>query len=102
LPFANAQELSIHFAKHGHKFGIATEKEYEKMADAFMSGAMNANTKECTRPNRTRRCRLDFVRIHFGVACINPSFVLTFYPVDPAVVAFNRDVNGFFTNECAR
>jgi hypothetical protein len=102
LPFPNALELSLHFAKHGHKFGLATEQEYEQMADAFMFGTMNANTQECTRPRRTRRCRMDFVRIHFGVACITPACVITFYPVDSAFVAANGGVNGFFRNECAR
>ena len=102
MPFENAMELKLHFRKHGYKFGLATAADYERMADAFMFGAMNADTQECVRPTGKRRCRLDFTAAHFGVANIAPSFLLTFFPPTVSMIAKHGGMNGFFTDECGR
>ncbi|MCI0403927.1 MAG: hypothetical protein L0212_10450 [Acidobacteria bacterium] len=102
MPFANTLELDIHFKKHGHKFGLATKEEYERLADAFMFGPMNASTKECIRPNGNDRLRFDFVTVHFGVASVAPEFVRTFYPVERRKVLRHGGSAGYFAYECAR
>jgi len=107
MPFADAMERAIHFVKHGHKFGAATEEEYERMADAFLFGEMHADTSECTRPPCVRSGLIDRLRFgstsrHFGVACTQPEFLRTFYPVEPKVIARHGGAPGFFRYECAR
>ena len=102
MPFANPMELGIHFAKHGHKFGLTTAADYELMADAFMNGAMNADTHECTRPSGRDRCRFGYVNRHFGVACVTPVFIRTFYPVSDVKIANRGGSAAFLTYECAK
>lgn len=88
--------------KHGAKFGVTTEAEYEQMADAFMFDAMDADTRECVRPSLTDRLRFKAVNRHFGVACIQPAFVRTFYPVPPKRIAKRGGPEPFFAYECGR
>jgi hypothetical protein len=95
-------QLNIHFQKHGYKFGLKTAAEYEQMADTFMFGMMNADTRECNRPGKKRRCRLEFTAVHFGVAQRIPAFLLSFYPPAASMIAKHGGLNGFFTFECAR
>jgi hypothetical protein len=102
VPFANALELGIHFRKHGHKFGHRTAVEYEKAADAFMFDPMNANTRECVRPNGRRRCRLETVAAHFGVAVVGRKFLITFYPPSPGTIRSHGGMTAYFAHECAR
>src|ERR1035441_1241160 len=94
-------ELGIHFQKHGHKFGPITMAEYERLADQFMFGPMNANTRECTRP-RGKCCRLDFATTYFGVKYPTPPIVLTFFPPSTQTIARHGGLNGFFAFECGR
>ena len=102
MPFANAFERAIHFTKHGHKFGLTNENAYEQMADLFMFGPMNADTRECTRPNGNDRLRCETVIRHFGVATIVPALVLTFYPLKASIIHNHGGINGYFTFECGR
>jgi len=104
VPFANPMELGIHFQKHGHKFGAQSAADYERIADAFMFGPMNADTRECTRPGNIDRLRHDFVTTYFGCVCTgaNPHFLRTFYPVDPRTLARHGGSARFFGFECAR
>jgi hypothetical protein len=102
VPFANALELGIHFRKHGHKFGHRTAAEYEKAADAFMFDAKNANTLECVRPNGRRRCRLETVALHFGVAVVGRKVLITFYPPSLGAIRSRGGKAAYFAYECAR
>lgn len=94
-------QRDIHFKRHGHEFGTATAREYEQLADAFMFGAMNANTHECVRPNRVLRDRMDFVTVHFGVAVIPRPELVTFYIPRPDTVARHGGAAGLFAHYCA-
>src|ERR1017187_7990732 len=87
MPFVNSWERKIHFSKHGHEFGVGTEEEYELMADSFMFGGMTHPTQECTRPNLVDRLRFNGTNRHFGVVCVTPVFIRTFYRVRPAKIA---------------
>ncbi len=102
VPFANSLESALHFKKHGQKFGRADEFEYEKMADQFLFGIMHADTHECVRPNALDRIRFNYNNRHFGVACILPEFVRTFYPVRPITIAKHGGAAGYFAYECGR
>ncbi len=102
MPFANVWERDIHFTRHGYKFGAADAFEYERMADSFMFKVMSAATRECVRPTGIDRLRFKETNRHFGVACINPQFVRTFYPVSPVKVTRHGGPVGFFAYECAR
>jgi hypothetical protein len=102
VPFVNAFELAIHFARHGADVGAATEADYEALADGFLSGPMNATTQECTRPNLIDYLRFDFSNRHFGVLCLQNKCVRTFYPASAQLVARRGGPVGFFSFECAR
>lgn len=102
MPFANAYERAIHFARHGHEFGASTELDYEHMADMFLNRPTTITTRECLRPNRMRRLRVDIANDHFGVAVAGSDTVVTYY-----VVPFHRKhrrggIAGFFASECSR
>jgi hypothetical protein len=104
VPFASVMERNIHFSRHGHEFGFATPDEYEQVADAFMFGAMNADTHECIQASKPRRNRMDFVTVHFGVAVAvaAPEVLLTFYIPRPDTVIRHGGVPGLFAHYCAR
>lgn len=102
VPFANPLELATHFKKHGHKFGHRTAKEYEAAADAFMFDPMSADTRECLRPNRRKRCRMETVLVHFGVAAVGRKILVTFYPPDPRAIKSHGGVIAYFADQCAR
>ena len=72
------------------------------MADEFMFGNMDQDTRECLRGSGADRLRHNFVNAHFGVASVNPEFVRTFYPVERKKLAKHGGSAGFFTHECSR
>ncbi len=101
VPFANQRQLAIHFAKHAHKFGLSTEREYEEMADAFMSQAINADLFECTSPHGSqRRYRLQGSTLYFGVA-VQVTVLITFHPRDAHGVAMRGGPAGFVAHQCS-
>jgi hypothetical protein len=101
VPFSNVMNRDIHFWRHGWEFGVATAEEYERMADAFMMGQMNADTQECIRPNGNLRDRLDFVTVHFGVAEVRRPVLKTFYIPRPDTISRHGGVAGLFAHYCA-
>ena|ERR1017187_5335453 len=102
VPFATVLKRDIHFIKHGHEFGAATATECEQMADAFMFGAINADTHECITPSRQRRKRMNFTNVHFGAAIIVPSILLTFYIPRPDTVLIHGGVANLHAHYCMR
>ncbi len=102
MPFANADERAMHFERHGHEFGAVDEVQYERMADAFMVGPMTITTRECVRPNRTHRVRLNYVNKHFGVAVVNGEIVLTYYIVPLHKIIRRGGIAAVFAYECGR
>lgn|SRR5271166_3888711 len=104
VPFASVMERDIHFRRHGHEFGVGTPDEYEQMADAFMFGAMDADTHECIQASKPRRNRMSFATLHFGVAvvAVPPETLLTFYLPRPSTVARHGGVANLFADYCAR
>lgn len=106
MPFANNFERDLHFAKHGHKFGAASADEYERMADHFMYGPLDQDTRECTRPvgpkGKQDKLRFGFVTHYQAVACIMPAFVRTFHPVELRFIAKRGGEAGYFAYQCGR
>jgi hypothetical protein len=102
MPFASAFERAIHFKKHGHEFGAATELQYEQMADTFMVAPMALTVRECVRPNGTDRLRINIANHHFGVAVVATTIILTYYIVPLHQITRRDGIVGFFEYECAR
>jgi len=102
MPFANPLERELHFIKHGHKFGATNAQEYERMADVFMFGPMDVDTKECIRPRKIDRVRFGFGTHYEGVACVVPEFVRTFYPVRAVIITRHGGEAEYFAYECGR
>jgi pyocin large subunit-like protein len=92
-----------HFLKHGADFGASTAEEYEQMAEEFMFGERDKNTRECTRPNHGQRIRFDFWSRRFGSAESAVSEHLrTFYRVRQAHIDYHGGENAYFGWECGR
>jgi hypothetical protein len=102
VPFATVYERDIHFHKHGAGVGAATEADYEAMADLFMFGPMNVNTRDCTRPNGVDYLRMELIRTDFGVTCLTTSFVRTFYRPAPLKIWNRGGTIRFLAFECAK
>ncbi len=102
MPFDNKWERDTHFAKHGHEFGAVDAEEYERMADAFMFGALEPDVQECIRPSGVDRLRFGFITRRLGVACTLPVFIRTFHVVTISAIAAHRDSRRYFQWQCGR
>lgn len=102
MPFANADERAMHFQRHGREFGAGTELEYEQMADAFMISPLTLTMRECIRPNRTDRVRINIANNHFGVGVVASAVIRTFYVVPLHKVIRRGGIVALFNYECAR
>ena len=102
MPFATSLDRATHFIRHGTEFGCATEIEYEQLAEQFLFGPLEAVTLECVRPNGNDRLRFRPTNRDFGVACVIPAFIRTFYRERLLKIQKHGGPNGFFGYECAR
>jgi filamentous hemagglutinin len=102
MPFQDTLERDLHFAKHGHEFGASDAIEYERMADAFMFGAMAIEVRECTRPHSGDRIRFGFITYRFGVVCAVPQFVRTFHVVRLPLIMRHGGTAGYFAWQCGK
>lgn len=104
MPFASLYERDLHFTKHGQKFGARDAREYERMADRFMYGPMDAATNQCIRPEAIDRVRFGFVTHYEGIArqVPAPEVIRTFYPVRLTTIARRGGEAAYFVFECKR
>ncbi len=102
MPFADPLHRATHFARHGAEFGCATEAEYEELAEQFLFGPMDVLTRQCLRPNGNDRLRFRAIDRDFGVACVRPAFIRTFYKVSLLKIRRHGGPDDFFADECAR
>ena len=106
MPFANQLERDLHFAKHGHKFGASDADEYERMADHFMYGPLDSDTRKCKRPvgplGPGDLFRFGFVSHYEAAACVQPAFVRTFHPVEIRHILRCGGEEGYFSYQCSR
>ena len=94
---------AIHFARHGHEFGARDEFDYERMADEFLYGPMVPPTAECFRlMGRGDRVRFSPASLHFGVVCMAPEYIRTFYIPNMAWIISHGGTAGFWAYECGR
>ena len=73
VPFVSPYLLQIHFEKHRRDFGVATEQEYEQLADRFMSQSANADLFDGVCVNPRPNGMYDRMRLHgktrwYGIA----------------------------------
>jgi hypothetical protein len=101
VPFANPVTRDKHFQRHGHKVAARDPAHYEQLADAFMSGAMDADTQEGVRIINGDRIRLHFVDYRFGVAS-HPLIVRTFYTIAASQIAYRGGCGPYLAHQCAR
>jgi RHS repeat-associated protein len=81
--FGDNAKLQDHFNRHGGDFGATSARQYDTMADGFLTGPRQSGVLEKIRPNG------DVVRFNpttdeFGVVSGN-GIVRTYYKPDPAV-----------------
>jgi hypothetical protein len=93
----------IHFQKHGHEFAALDAADYERMADEFMFGAMDAHTRQCHRPLQGSRLRFSTWNRRFGTAAaVAPEFVKTYHIVAQGIVNSHGGDMAYFGWECGR
>lgn len=103
--------LTQHFSDHHAEFpSIATEDEYEALADKFLTQPLGANTLECyrTRPDGTRgaRVRYNTITQEYGILR-QDNYISSYYIAAPRSPRNPRG-HGFPTNldyfrwDCAR
>ena len=102
VPFDTQMKRDIHFQKHGHEFGAVDAADYERMADDFMFGLMNAYTRECQRPNHGSRLRFNTWNRRFGSASVAPAHLKTFYRVNWGTINYHGGELQYFAWECGR
>ncbi len=82
------------------EFGVATEEEYELLADTFLGAPLEQGAIECTRVSNGDIIRYNRMTDEFGV-CSADGFIKTYFKPDPA---FHRQPTNpdYFRKECKR
>ena len=100
VPFASKYKRESHFLSHGHKVGAASEEEYERMADEFISRLKNPDLYDCIRNLVTNdRIRLEGRTLYFGIA-YGVLIIKSFYPKDANAIAADGGPAGFVARKC--
>lgn len=100
VPFANANQLADHAAKHQDEFGAADATEYLAMAEAFCYGPLGPNMHECTRTNGDV-VRFDFVTHELGVVAAS-AIIRTYLIPPPRRVRAKGGEAAYLAWECGR
>ena len=82
----DAAELQIHYAKHRADFAVSTDKEYERLADAFLSRPLYPDLMQCTR-TKGDIVRYDVVTQEYGVLSVSGVIRTYFKPIPCASLA---------------
>ena len=99
MPFRSVADRDIHFAKHGQEVGARNAAHYELLAELFMGNALDANTREGTRPN-TDRVRMNIVDYRIGIASV--AVLRSFFIANADNVAASGRPNAYLTYQCGR
>ena len=96
------RSLGEHFDGHGAEFGVATEADYEALADQFLGGSMQDGTEECT-DSEGNLIRFNRITNYFGV--LSPDmYIRTFFiprRKKPGVKGHNKRTNYiYFKSRC--
>ena len=83
--------------RHGEEVGAATADEYERRADAFMTGPLQKGALECVRPNGDR-LRFDPTTQEFGVL-VKAGHIATFMIAKPLPNSSQTSLQ-YFRSKC--
>jgi hypothetical protein len=97
VPFKHRHARDHHFERHEVEVGARTADEYEKMAEAFMTGPLKEGVRECHRTRDGALARFDPATTEYGVlttsGTINTFMLLIIPPTssDTPTQYFERD-----------
>ena len=96
--FLSLLQRADHFQNHGARLGIATEEEYEKLADDFLRNPCPESARQFVRPWNG-----DLVRYDEGVDVFavmrNDGFIKTCYRPDAAFHGERTNLDYYLTEE---
>ena len=100
LGFPDKELLAQHFDEHHIEFGVATEDEYELLADTFLGGPLDDGALECIRGSNGDVIRYNRLTDEFGVRGTD-GFIRTYFKPNPI---FHRQPTNldYFRKECNR
>jgi len=87
--FESAEQLRLHFRKHGGDFGASNAINYEQMADSFLGGNRQEGVHECVRLCGAR-LRYDPSSEEYGVLDAQATIRTYFKPVPCSQVPFHE------------
>jgi filamentous hemagglutinin len=93
-------KLAGHAGKHRAEFGVATDAEYEQLADEFLGGPIPCGVVQAVRCGNGDCVRYDPNGGSFGVLRNNGE-IKTFYKPDPAVHGAGSNAD-YFCAECLK
>ncbi len=97
MPFKHRFARDHHFERHGEEVSAKTADEYEKLADAFMTGPLRQGMRHCVRLRDGALIRFDPATSEYGVqnadGNINTFMLLVIPPTstDTPAQYFERD-----------
>jgi len=99
VPFQTPADRADYFQKHGGQYIVATELEYEALADAFMFSPLTPDVRQCYRPQGDR---LRYRDASNDLGIVNRNYFLkTFFKPDPAIHGHATNID-YFNHECLR
>jgi filamentous hemagglutinin len=100
VPFADSNECSDHFRRHGSDFGAKTSGEYEALAEAFLKGKSSSTGLEYTR-SQGDVVRFDPATDEFGVLGAD-GYIRTYFKPVPGVTHKRSTNLEYFRITCLR
>jgi pyocin large subunit-like protein len=95
--FRSTLHRSDHYTAHGARLGVATESEYEALADAIF-GPPDSSTRQFIRPWNGDLVRYDEAREVFGIMD-RDGFIKTCYRPDPLVHGEATNLDYYLSEE---
>jgi hypothetical protein len=78
---ANETELQVHYTRHRTDFTVASEKEYERLVDYFLSGTPRRSMMQCKR-TQGDIVRYDVTTTEYGVLSAT-GIIRTYFKAKP-------------------
>ncbi len=92
--------LGDHFDKHKRDFGVATEQEYEALADTFLGAPCPPDVLECTRISSGDIIRFKETTDEYGVLS-RTNVIRTFFKPKPRIHRLRNNLE-YFRAECRK
>jgi filamentous hemagglutinin len=97
LTFASTRKRREHFGKHGTEFGLTNEIDYERLADAFLTGPKTPEILECRRPRENDVIRYNYSTNEIGVLTAF-GVIRTYFKPDPAEHYLPHNMDYYLVN----